>query len=127
MMKKICIAFFLLLTSRVQSIFAEPTYTEEATLLQYILKYDAAIREHTGEKSKYQYKRNAALKTVNQSLKNIEQTWNAIPTTDKTLQYTLGLQKYKLSCEISAIRTLFFALGKKPSEDSIIKKLPHFP
>jgi len=66
------------------------------------------------------------LKNHQKSLSNLIETWNYIPTTDKTLQYNLTLQKYSLSCEIAAMRTVYRAIGHKRTEDQIIATLPFY-
>lgn len=49
------------------------------------------------------------------------------PTVDASSRYKLTLQKYKLSCEIAALRTLIEAIsGNYYSEESIIREIPHF-
>lgn len=50
------------------------------------------------------------------------------PTLDVSTRYRLTLQKYKLSCEIAALRMIIEAVTRKPiSEDTIIASLPVFP
>gem|GEM_PF-5832345 len=61
---------------------------------------------------------------MTRSLPNILITWNLKPTLDTTLLYKLELQKYKLSCEISALKTVFTRYGISITEDSIFEKLP---
>lgn len=48
-------------------------------------------------------------------------------TLDVSSRYKLTLQKYKLSCEIAALRMVVQAVTKKPiSEENIIASLPVF-
>lgn len=49
-------------------------------------------------------------------------------TLDVSSRYKLTLQKYKLSCEIAALRMVIESVTKKYiSEDAIIRMLPIFP
>lgn len=50
------------------------------------------------------------------------------PTLDVSSRYKLTLQKYKLSCEIAALRMVIESVTKKYiSEDAIMRMLPIFP
>lgn len=49
------------------------------------------------------------------------------PTTDISKEYKLTLQKYKLSCEIAALRMLIGReMWRYPSEEDIIEHIPHY-
>lgn len=92
--------------------------------LKRILRLDETIRTSTGKTLDYKKKRATIIKNNQKSLSNLIETWNYIPTTDRTLDYTLTLQKYKLSCEIAAMKAIYGALGYKRTEDQIIATLP---
>jgi hypothetical protein len=91
-----------------------------------ILKLDETIRTSTGTTLIQKKNRAMILKNHQKSLSNLIETWNYIPTTDKTLGYTLTLQKYSLSCEIAAMKAVYRALGYKRTEDQIIATLPFY-
>lgn len=57
----------------------------------------------------------------------IPAVWSKRPTLDTTHLYTPYIQKYSLSCEIAAVRMVMESFGKRRSEESIIKKIPHYP
>lgn len=52
--------------------------------------------------------------------------WHLIPTYDVSKRYTPYIQKYKLSCEIAAIKMVMDTIGKPVSEDDIIFRIPVF-
>jgi uncharacterized protein YvpB len=94
--------------------------------LDRILKLDHTIRTSTGKALIQKQNHATILKNHQKSLSNLIETLNYIPTTDKTLDYTLTLQKYSLSCEIAAMRAVYRALGYKRTEDQIITTLPFY-
>lgn len=50
------------------------------------------------------------------------------PTLDVSSRYKLTLQKYKLSCEIAALRMIIEALsGKYVTEETLMREIPHYP
>jgi Peptidase_C39 like family len=104
------------------------TYADEridaAWWLGRILKLDHTIRTSTGKTLTQKKQRGIILKNNQRSIANLIETWNYIPTTDRTLDYTLTLQKYKLSCEIAAMKAVYGALGYARTEDQIIATLP---
>lgn len=91
-----------------------------------ILEIDTTVRTSTGNLRPLQMARGRILISEAKRLTNGLSTWNLIPTTDKTLAYTLTLQKYKLSCEINVLKTILEALGYPHTEDDIIRTLPHY-
>ncbi len=100
------------------------TYAEEASSLRKVLRIDRTIRTSTGDVLREQRNRARLLMTTSTRIGNIWDTWNLVPTTDHTLDYTLTLQKYRLSCEIAAMKAIYTALGYKKTEDQIIATLP---
>ena len=100
------------------------TYTEEVSSLRKVLRIDRTIRTSTGDVLREQRNRARLLMTTSTRIGNIWDTWNLVPTTDHTLDYTLTLQKYRLSCEIAAMKAIYTALGYKKTEDQIILTLP---
>lgn len=68
--------------------------------------------------------RNILIEEAVKSLPSILWTWNIKPTLDTTLLYKLELQKYNLSCEISALKTVLSRYGVDISEDEILSKIP---
>jgi len=99
---------------------------DAAWWLKRILRLDETIRTSTGKTLTQKKNRATILKNHQKSLENLIETWNYIPTTDRTLNYTLTLQKYKLSCEIAAMKAIYEALGHKRTEDQIIATLPFY-
>ena len=75
--------------------------------LKRILRLDETIRTSTGKTLAQKKNRATILKNHQTSIANLIETWNYIPTTDKTLEYRLTLQKYKLSCEIAAMKAIY--------------------
>ncbi len=100
------------------------TYTEEVSSLRKVLRIDRTIRSSTGDILREQKARARLLISTSARIGNIWDTWNLVPTTDKTLSYTLTLQQYALSCEIAAMKSIYWALGYPRTEEQIIRTLP---
>lgn len=98
---------------------------DTAWWLKRILRLDETIRNSTIKTQAPKKNRAIILQNNQESLGNLIETWNYIPTTDNTLDYTFSLQKYKLSCEIAAIKIVLSGLWYHKEEDEIIKELPH--
>ena len=99
-------------------------YTNTASWLKRLLRLDQSIRASTSSSIDKKQKRATIIKNNIEDIENLVHTWNYVPTTDKTLSYTLTLQKYKLSCEIAAMKAIYGGLRYPRSEDEIIKTLP---
>ncbi len=74
------------------------------------------------------FKRRNTYTRYAQSLKqHMEMNSTLIAAIDVSNRYKLTLQKYSLSCEIAAIRTVVEAIsGKYVSEEIIMREIPHF-
>lgn len=80
---------------------------DNAWALSRVMRLDQDIREDSKNSLLNKKRRAALLIETSKNIGNLMNTWNLVPTTDKTLEYTLTLQKYKLSCEIAAMKTVF--------------------
>jgi hypothetical protein len=83
------------------------TYTEEVSALRKVLRIDRTIRTSTGDILREQRNRARLLMSTSANIGTIWNTWNLVPTIDKTLSYTLTLQQYALSCEIAAMKSVY--------------------
>lgn len=117
--------FFLGFFAATYVAYGQESLTDTAWSLKRVLWIDAAIRTGSGNMIDMKKKRAELLYRSEINIKNIFETWNYIPTTDRTTGYTLTLQKYRLSCEIAAMKSVFWALGYPRTEDEIIHTLPH--
>jgi uncharacterized protein YvpB len=52
--------------------------------------------------------------------------WSLHPTLDTSSVYEPYIQKYKLSCEIAAMRMVLQSFGMKKTEESLLRQIPHF-
>ena len=80
---------------------------DNAWALSRVIRIDKDIREDTENTLLNKKRRAALLIETSKNIGNLMNTWNLVPTRDKTLDYTLTLQKYKLSCEIAAMKAVF--------------------
>ena len=117
----LCLVFF----STAYSTYGQETLSDTAWSLGRVLKLDHIIRTDTGSTLDEKKKRSALLYRSQENIKNIFDTWNTVPTTDRSLEYILTLQKYRLSCEIAAMTTVLEHIGYPHTEDEIIATLPH--
>lgn len=125
MFSRILVSFIVSLGVFLPSVSASVQLEDTAWSMKRVLKLDETIRSGSGRSIIEKKRRWELLAGVSKNINTIYTTWNLIPTTDKTLEYTLTLQKYKLSCEIAAMKAVFWALGYPRSEDYIIRTLPH--
>ena len=98
-----------------------PSFLETSKKLYKILELQSP--EITDKNNR---ERNTLIQDVIIHIPNILSTWNLIPTLDTTLLYKLELQKYSLSCEISAVRTVLSRWNIDMSEEEIFWNIPHF-
>lgn len=125
MFLRISLLFVLLVVLVTPTTYAAVNIEDSAWILNRVLRHDTVIRTNTWDTLHEKRRRGELLTLGSQNIANLLTTWNLIPTTDKTLEYTLTLQKYKLSCEIAAMKAIFGALWYPRTEDQIISTLPH--
>ncbi len=97
-----------------------------SSTMKKILKLDASIREGEKTRTGSTLARNALLTIIEREWQAKQFFWWLFPTVDKTLSYPLTLQKYKLSCEIAALKIVLNALGKNVSEEDVMSTIPQF-
>lgn len=132
MIVRIFIVLLMVLGVSVGESFAAraPSYASGARDMSELLSIHESIDHLTGTGRTYRAFVSSERDRVDQILQKyayISRILTIRPTLDRSLSYHLRIQKYSLSCEITATQIVLEALGILQTEPEILDQIPQLP
>lgn len=115
MQKILLFIFILLLPSSLQ---ARETLWGKYLNIAEVWKQSLFSKDYTERKQ--------LIQNIQNKYSFIPKVWWLIPTYDTTTQYTPYIQKYKLSCEIAAVKMIMNSWDINVSEEDVFYRIPIF-